>query len=563
MSGGFWTNNREALVLLCGYSFWAANRNLIFRHYPGKQTGAMQNRSGVRLLLAMVVTMACGMAQAQDVQRDPVWRALVAGDQAVESGTLSFTQSQLSGRPASVQSHVYSYAPGGLFNNLTVAIAPKAAPFTMGFDGRDAWMNTATGTNLGPKKWHRDWGQGVEFGYSGVGPRASFPMGRGLSFLQNPRVSRANGQITVSGDWVGEFKTGYRALRNGKWITESKEQMQKLKVVARLDPHANFLARTIAVSDANGRPFLFWTTSGVVAGGRIAAASVSRLKTQSGAPVSSFSFSSARFGPLPASTFAPKIHGVNVYDFRVNELHPAFYFGGVPSGVNSQQILADTGDYVEGQNRLQTRNDWRARWAIGGAALCGLALLCGVFAGIGAFWSHRKARLNHLTPTRSRWRGRFVLAGALCAWGFVLAAVGFFKGWTPATLASGRTDVVASQSQIAANASFGSISSKDKRLSSALLATDLKGARARMMKAGAFVGTVSNVRQTRRDDLALDFAPDRSTAMRAVVSPSALSRFPDLQQLIGRKVYVSGALMPHENRAEIVLHAPSQLLLVK
>jgi len=489
--------------------------------------------------LFLLLSLA-GAVGAQNVQDDPVWQALVRADKAVEQGQLHFTRRHLSTSKGAAATHVYSYAPTERFVDVPSGPMGRLRPLTQGFDGHDSWTQQPSGVMLGPKKWS----PGIIGSHGGFVPRPCFPMGRGLSFLKNPTISRANGKITVSGGW-----------NDG------------LKIVATVDPAANYLARTIAIFDSKGKPFAQWQTSGALAGNLIARSAIySVFWPKAGKRVyDSYTITSANFAPLSAKVFEPKTSGVRVFDYRVNESHPAFYLDGIAPGLSRSQVLADTTEYAAQQQAIQTRAQWRQRLAIGALGLGALALLLGIAGGMAALWNRRKERADPLKPVRSKWGGRFLIAGALCAWGLVLGFYGAYIGWTPAKLLGGRTgDLRADQTKIAAKASFGTIATNDPRLKKALAANDLKGAAKQMMKPGAFVGVVSNVRQTQGGGkLSLDFAANRATAMRAILLPSAMSRFPDLQTLIGKKVYVSGTITPHENRGEIVLHAPSQILLVK
>jgi len=486
---------------------------------------------GVWVWVLVLVFSLAGATFAQNVQNDPVWKALVAGDKAVEQGQLHFTRSNL-------ETHIYSYAPVERFVDVQTGISPKVAPFTIAFDGHDAWTQQPLGINLGMNRLN----SGFQGSYMGLVPRACFAMGRGLSFLKNPTISRANGQITVSGGWD-----------------------DGLKIVATVDPKANYLARTIAILGSKGRYAMFWQTSGALAGDRVVANATVRFGNARGTIFNFYTITSANFAPLSQKVFEPKLNGVNVYDFRVSEAHPAFYMGGVPSGMTKSQVLADTAEYVSGQKEVQTRGEWSARLAIGGLGLGALAMLLGVTGILVAAWSRRKARADDLTPTRSKVAARFILAGALCAWGLPLGFYGAFTGWTPASLSATRSgNLKVQQAQVAAKTSFGTIAASDPRLKSALAATNLAGVASMVMKAGAVVGVVSDVRQTSGGGkLSLDFAANRTTATRAVVTRSVMNRFPNLQTLIGKKVYVFGLISPRRDGGEIILHAPSQILIVK
>jgi uncharacterized protein YdbL (DUF1318 family) len=124
--------------------------------------------------------------------------------------------------------------------------------------------------------------------------------------------------------------------------------------------------------------------------------------------------------------------------------------------------------------------------------------------------------------------------------------------------------VAGQQAIFASSALFETLRADSHEVESATQATDLAAARHKVGQKGAFIGTVTAVRSSAGNKkLVLDFAAQRETSVRAVVRPTRFSQFPDIKQLIGKKVWIYGVFAPHENRAEIELTQSSQVKTVE
>ena len=83
-------------------------------------------------------------------------------------------------------------------------------------------------------------------------------------------------------------------------------------------------------------------------------------------------------------------------------------------------------------------------------------------------------------------------------------------------------------------------------------------------KAGSFKGTVSKAFTPRNGGLViLNFDDDYKSAMTAVLKKSDFAKFPDLSELVGKEVVVSGKFMDFKGSPEIELSDPKQVALVK
>jgi hypothetical protein len=112
-------------------------------------------------------------------------------------------------------------------------------------------------------------------------------------------------------------------------------------------------------------------------------------------------------------------------------------------------------------------------------------------------------------------------------------------------------------------AKFGSVSKTNEIYSSALDAHDLAAAYKRVGQSGAFRGTVSKIFEERDGDLViLDFDPQYTTALTAVLKNPDFAKFPDLKVLEGQEIVVSGTFVDYRGKAEIVLTSPEQIKMV-
>jgi|ERR1043166_1448987 hypothetical protein len=121
-----------------------------------------------------------------------------------------------------------------------------------------------------------------------------------------------------------------------------------------------------------------------------------------------------------------------------------------------------------------------------------------------------------------------------------------------------------SQKSVASkSASFGTVAKSDKAYTSAIDAHDLKAAAKMIGHDGAFRGKVAKLYTPRGGSVViLNFDDDYKTALTAVLKRSDFSKFPDLSQLEGKNVVVSGTFDEFKGTPEIVLTDPKQIALV-
>ena len=122
-----------------------------------------------------------------------------------------------------------------------------------------------------------------------------------------------------------------------------------------------------------------------------------------------------------------------------------------------------------------------------------------------------------------------------------------------------------SQSSAASkSAKFQNVTKTDALYTGALDAHDKSGAEKLIGKSGAFKGTVTKAFTPRSGGIViLNFDDDYKSAMTAVVKKSDFSKFPDLTQIIGKEVVISGKFMDFKGSPEIELSDPKQVALVK
>jgi len=119
------------------------------------------------------------------------------------------------------------------------------------------------------------------------------------------------------------------------------------------------------------------------------------------------------------------------------------------------------------------------------------------------------------------------------------------------------------QMSLASKVPFETVASNNQQVKDALGATDLDRSKSLLNQKGAFIGKVVDVLSTVGNSrVVIEFALARQTALRAVVKTANFSKFPNLGDLVGKKVLVSGVFTPHKERAEIELTEPNQLRIV-
>jgi hypothetical protein len=75
---------------------------------------------------------------------------------------------------------------------------------------------------------------------------------------------------------------------------------------------------------------------------------------------------------------------------------------------------------------------------------------------------------------------------------------------------------------------------------------------------------VSNIYEERDGDLLiLNFDPQYRTALNAVLKNPDFPNFPDMKELKGKEVLVSGLFVDYRGKAEIILTDPGQIKLVE
>jgi hypothetical protein len=111
---------------------------------------------------------------------------------------------------------------------------------------------------------------------------------------------------------------------------------------------------------------------------------------------------------------------------------------------------------------------------------------------------------------------------------------------------------------------FKSVSKTDPAWQKAMDAHELSAAAKLIGQAASFKGTVSRVYESRDGDIViLDFDANYRTALTAVLKKPDFGKFPDLRDLSGKEIIVSGSFVDYQGKAEIVLTSLDQIKLVK
>jgi bisphosphoglycerate-independent phosphoglycerate mutase (AlkP superfamily) len=114
------------------------------------------------------------------------------------------------------------------------------------------------------------------------------------------------------------------------------------------------------------------------------------------------------------------------------------------------------------------------------------------------------------------------------------------------------------------SAKFETVAKTDKAYTSAIDAHDKKAADKMVGQDGAFKGKVAKLFSPRGGSvLILNFDSDYKTALTAVLKKGDFSKFPDMSQLEGKEVVVTGKFSEFKGSTEIVLTDPKQISLVK
>ena len=119
------------------------------------------------------------------------------------------------------------------------------------------------------------------------------------------------------------------------------------------------------------------------------------------------------------------------------------------------------------------------------------------------------------------------------------------------------------QATIAAKTMFGTVAASDKSVTGALNAKALADAQKLVGKPGAFQGTVTQVYSPKSHGfVALDFAASYRDALTADIAPEDYAKFPDLGQLVGKRVVVSGKFVAHGSSVQLTVTRPDQIKIV-
>ena len=113
-------------------------------------------------------------------------------------------------------------------------------------------------------------------------------------------------------------------------------------------------------------------------------------------------------------------------------------------------------------------------------------------------------------------------------------------------------------------ARFESVAKTDALYTGALDAHDKAAAEKMIGKDGAIKGKVTKIFTPRGGSiLILNFDRDYKTALTAVLKKGDFSKFPDMTQLEGKEIVVSGKFIEFKDNPEIALNDPKQIAIVK
>ena len=119
-----------------------------------------------------------------------------------------------------------------------------------------------------------------------------------------------------------------------------------------------------------------------------------------------------------------------------------------------------------------------------------------------------------------------------------------------------------SQSKVAAKGAFPTV--KAAAIKGAKPATDLAGAKKLVGKTATFVGTVDKVFETKSHGVVLlNFAKNYKSALIGAVDAKHFAAFPDLAQLKGKKITVTGKVVIFNGAPEVELEKAGAIKIVK
>ena len=127
----------------------------------------------------------------------------------------------------------------------------------------------------------------------------------------------------------------------------------------------------------------------------------------------------------------------------------------------------------------------------------------------------------------------------------------------------GDEKAVPAQATVAAKTVFETVSASDFSVTLALRADALAAAGKQIGKMGSFQGTVTQVYSPKNHRfVALDFAPHYKDALTADIAPADYAKFPDLSQLAGKHVLVSGKFIAHGAATQLAVTRPDQIKII-
>jgi hypothetical protein len=113
-------------------------------------------------------------------------------------------------------------------------------------------------------------------------------------------------------------------------------------------------------------------------------------------------------------------------------------------------------------------------------------------------------------------------------------------------------------------ATFGTIAKTDKAYSDAIDAHDLVKARSLEGKKGGFKGTVAKIFVPNTGGvLILNFDNNYKIALTAALRKDDFSSFPDMNQLLGKEILVSGKFEDFKGATEILLTDKKQISIIQ
>ena len=113
------------------------------------------------------------------------------------------------------------------------------------------------------------------------------------------------------------------------------------------------------------------------------------------------------------------------------------------------------------------------------------------------------------------------------------------------------------------SAKFANLDKDDAAYKTAIEAHNLDGARVSLNKDGGFKGKVTQVFTPRSGAIAiLNFDKEYKTALTAVVNKADWAKFPDLAELVGKEVLITGKFVDFRGATQVVLSDPNQVSII-